>query len=171
MNPIEFFKEIEGVGDDGNPKAIITVQNETMSKDANGEPFVHDEAATTQAVVSFAMNNNMLVVALLWDNDEDTEYLRFKGFLKEFERDANVVEENPPHFMILNLADAGNYEHFIACVVTSYVLAGDKPMIKFLCKIDEAALYQLTDDEIATMTDEIADELAYEESIEDIALI
>ena len=165
MDIIEFFKHIEGTDENGNPKAIITIQNETFPNIDDQTPLIHDEAATVQAVASFAINNKTLVTALLWDDFDDTDYLRFKGFLKASERDATPQNDEPPHFIVLNLADAENYEHFITCIVLTYVIDGEQPTIKFLSLTEDAAIYTLSDEEMANLTDDVVDEL---EQIEDI---
>lgn len=166
MDIIEFFEHIEDTNEDGNPMAIITIQNETFPTPGDQTPLIHDEASTDQAVVSFAMNRDTLITALLWDDFDDTDYLRFKGFLKEYEREIKAQNNEPPHYIVLNLADAETYEHFITCIVLTYVIDGERPMIRFLSQTEDAAIYTLSDEEMATLTDEVADEL---EATEDLA--
>lgn len=171
MNPYEYFDRITGVDENGNPKAIVTIQNLTPSRYEDGEPLIHDKADTTQAVVGITAENNWCVVSLLWDDFEDSEYIRFKGFLKEYKRDTELQEGNRSHYMVMTLSDIGNLEYFVRAIVMVPIVDSDKAMIRFLCNQDNVVLYPVSDDEMTTLTDEVVEELDYEDEIEDIALM
>lgn len=136
----EYFKAIEGVDENGEPKAVATLQNQAFTADALGHVTnrVIDEASTTSAEVRFVLSNGIVVVALTFEDFDDIEYIRMKAVCEDFLRKTNPTEIR---HLVLTLTDAGVFEHFVTAITMTHVIDTNVPRIRFLCKSGDVSAY------------------------------
>lgn len=168
QNPLDFIRAFEGRGVTGEPKAISVLQNQTyvMSLEGDATPKVHDQAATAYATLKFAIHNGLLSVTLLFEDFEDEDYLRFKSVCSGMTIDAwetGEAKDGLEHHLVLTITDKIDHNYFMTCFLLTYAFDGLKPSATFVCKLDDAIMYQIPE----SVKNQIIDKLDKQEDNED----
>jgi hypothetical protein len=147
-NPLNFIKAFEGLGETGEPKAIAVLQNQTytMALEGASTPRVHDQAATAYATLKFAIYNGLLSATLIFEDFEDEDYLRFKSVCTHMTMDvgeSGEASDGLEHHLVLTITDKVSHDYFMTCFLLTYAFDGIKPSVTFVCKLDDAIMYQL----------------------------
>lgn len=150
QNPLDFIKAFEGIDALGEPKSVVVLQNQTytMYMDKEATPKIHDQASTVYAILKFAIHNGLLSITLLFEDFEDEDYLRFKAVCTDMTLDAwetGEAKDGLEHHLVLTVTDRIDHDYFMTCFLLTYAFDGLKPSVTFVCKLDDAIMYQLPD--------------------------
>lgn len=148
QNPLDYIKAFEGRDANGGEKAIVVLQNQTYTMSLEGEatPKVHDQAATAFSTLKFAIHNGLLSITLLFEDFEDEDYLRFKSVCANMTLDAletGEAKDGLEHHLVLTITDKVDHNYFMTCFLLTYAFDGLKPTATFVCKLDDAIMYQI----------------------------
>lgn len=148
QNPLDFIKAFEGIDALGEPKSVVVLQNQTylLSLDKEAAPKVHDQASTIYGILKFAIYNGLLSITILFEDFEDEDYLRFKAVCTDMTKDAwetGEATDGLEHHLTLTITDRIDHNYFMTCFLLTYAFDGIKPSVTFVCKLDDAIMYQL----------------------------
>lgn len=174
QNPYDFIKAFEGLNALDEPKAVVVLQNQTytmsLEEGQPATPKIHDQAASVYAVVKFAIHNGLLSTTLLFEDFDDEDYLRFKSLCTNMTLDAwktGEASDGLEHHLVLTLTDKFSHDYFMSCFLLTYAFDGLKPAATFVCRLEDAVMYQLPDQIKNQIVDKLDQQMATEDDSED----
>ena len=177
QNPVDYIKAFEGRDKNGESKAVVVLQNQTytMAIDGTATPKIHDQAATVYAILKFAINNGLLAITLTFEDFEDEDYLKFKSLCSNMTLDTNAndgfASDDLEHHLVLTISDRIDHDYFMTCFLQLYAFDGMSPSATFICKLDDAIMYQIPDNVKNQIIDSLDMEDDNDNSNDDLALI